>query len=570
MDDSLWRQAPGGIIHTYQKYDPVHFPSPTAPPPELVTPLYEHLLRFGDTEEFTEEQLARAIRLDAAQLAQLGPSLESLRRILLERKRKILQTYETRQVRRQVTEAYQQAVRKVVPPPRHAAAFARAVQEEQIYDLERLYFRVGRDTDPFARQLVSLIGLLGEKYQVEELASKYEFTGRTPLDVPTALAVKEELEEIDRLLRKLEEAKQNAQLAIIDLEELRKFAEPGDLEQLSALQQMIQDYLREHAEREGLEYDGRGRYRLTPKSLRLFQSRVLSHIFSQLQASRTGRHPQMAEGEGAIESPQTKPYEFGDSVAHLDVTASMVNALLRDGPGLPIRLRPDDLVIHKTRVTPKVATCVLLDMSGSMRYDQQYVNVKRMGLALEGLIRSEYPGDYLQFIEMYTFAHPRHPSDIARLMPKPVTIFQPVVRLKVDMSRPDVSEAFVPQHFTNIQHGLQTARRLLVAQDTPNRQIALITDGLPTAHFEGSTLYMLYPPDPRTEEATLREALLCAREGITINIFLLSTWNQSEEDVRFAYRLAQATRGRVIFAAGRELDRYVIWDYLQRRRWLIA
>ncbi len=29
-----------------------------------------------------------------------------------------------------------------------------------------------------------------------------------------------------------------------------------------------------------------------------------------------------------------------------------------------------------------------------------------MGLALDGLIRREYPGDYLQFVEMYTFAKP--------------------------------------------------------------------------------------------------------------------------------------------------------------------
>lgn len=569
MDDSL-RQTPGGIIHTYQKYDPVQFPSPTAPPPDLVTPLYEHLLRFGDASEYTEEQLAKAIRLNASQIAGLGPSLDALREILLERKRKILQTYETRQVRQQAAQAFRRAVQKVQPSPRYEAAFRRAVREEQIHDLEMLYFRIGRDTDPFARQLVILIGLLGEKYQVEELASRYEFTGRTPMDVPKALAVKEELEEIDRLLRQLEEAKKTAQLAIIDLEGLRQFAEPGDLERLSALQQQIQDYLREQAEKQGLEYDGQGRYRLTPKALRLFQSKVLSHIFSQLQASKTGRHEHPVEGEGAVESPRTRPYEFGDSVAHLDISSSVVNALLREGPHLPVRLRPEDLVIHRTRLTPKVATCVLLDMSGSMRYDQQYVNVKRMGLALEGLIRTEYPGDYLQFIEMYTFAKPRHPSEIAQLMPKPVTIFHPVVRLKVDMSRPEVSELLVPQHFTNIQHGLQTARRLLALQDTPNRQIALITDGLPTAHFEGSTLYMLYPPDPRTEEATLREALLCAREGITINIFLLSSWNQSEEDVRFAYRLARVTRGRVIFAAGRELDRYVIWDYLQRRRWLIA
>ncbi len=69
-----------------------------------------------------------------------------------------------------------------------------------------------------------------------------------------------------------------------------------------------------------------------------------------------------------------------------------------------------------------------------MRYDGLYVNVKRMGLALDGLIRSEYPGDFLQFIEMYTFAKPRHSGEIAALMPKPVTIYDPVVRLKADMS----------------------------------------------------------------------------------------------------------------------------------------
>ena len=98
----------------------------------------------------------------------------------------------------------------------------------------------------------------------------------------------------------------------------------------------------------------------------------------------------------------------------------------------------------------------------------------------------------------------------------------------------------------------------------------LITDGLPTAHFEGPKLFLLYPPDLRTEEATMREAQLCAREGITINIFLLASWNQTEEDVRFAYRLAESTRGRVFFTAGRELDRYVVWDYLKRRKQIIS
>jgi uncharacterized protein with von Willebrand factor type A (vWA) domain len=209
-------------------------------------------------------------------------------------------------------------------------------------------------------------------------------------------------------------------------------------------------------------------------------------------------------------------------------------------------------------------------MSGSMRYGGQYVNVKRMGLALDGLIRTEYPGDYLQFIEMYTFAKLRHITEIPSLMPRPVTIYDPYVNLKADMSNPDISEMQIPPHFTNIQHGLHLARKLLAAQDTPNRQVMLITDGLPTAHFKGEVLHLKYPPHPETEQATQREALLCAREGITINIFLLAGWNQSEEDVRFAYRVAESTRGRVFFTAGRDLDRYVVWDYIARRKQIIS
>src|SRR5437660_9369196 len=162
----------------------------------------------------------------------------------------------------------------------------------------------------------------------------------------------------------------------------------------------------------------------------------------------------------------------------MDIPASLLNAMLRNGPGLPVRLKPDDIEIHKTRNNPKCATVVLLDMSGSMRYGGLYFNVKRMGLALDGLIHSEYPGDYLQFIELYTFAKPRHISEIPNLMPKPVTIYDPVVRAKVDMSRPDVSELLIPPHFTNIQHGLQLARQFLSVQDTMNRQFILITDGI--------------------------------------------------------------------------------------------
>ena len=245
---------------------------------------------------------------------------------------------------------------------------------------------------------------------------------------------------------------------------------------------------------------------MTPKAYRIFQSRILEAIFSDLAAARTGRHTGPIVGEGAVETQQVKPYEFGDSPAHMDIPGTLINAMIRrGGAGLPIRLASEDIVIHRTRNSPKCATCVLLDMSGSMRYGGQYINAKRMALALQGLIQGEYPGDFLRFVEVYSFAKPRRATDIVTLMPKPVVVYDPVVRLKVDMSDPNISETQNPPHFTNIQHGLYLARQLLGPQDTPNRQVILITDGLPTAHFEDQVLYLLYPPDPRTETATLRE-----------------------------------------------------------------
>jgi uncharacterized protein with von Willebrand factor type A (vWA) domain len=559
----------GGVIHTYQRYDPQDFPSPTKPPPDVLSGAFEHMLTFGGMRELTEEELAKAVRLDPSQIAGLGPSLEALIEMLRERKRKILATYETERVKAEAAKAYRNFGQSMEPPGGVKDRFGRAFREEQIYDLERVWYQVDDGRSRFARQIVILMDRLGDKYQVDELAAKYEFTGRTPMTIPKALEIKEELETIDRLLKQLEEAAKTAQIGVIDLEQLSEYAEPGDIEKLNRLAEQIQQYVRDLAQRQGLEKTARG-YQLTPKAYRLFQGRLLERIFSNLESSRTGRHQGPVVGEGAVQLQQTKPYEFGDSLPDIDIPGSLVNAMVRQGPGLPIRMRPDDIQVHRTRNTPKCATVVLLDMSGSMRYSGLYVDVKRMGLALEGLIRREYPGDYLQFVEVYSFAKPRHSSEIVTLLPKPVMIFDPVVRLRVDMSDPKVSEIQVPPHFTNIQHGLLLARQFLANQDTPNRQVILITDGLPTAHFEEQFLYLLYPPDRATEEATLREGKLCQREHVTINIFLLPGWSQSREDVQFAYRLAESTAGRVFFTAGKDLDRYVIWDYLKRRRDIVA
>jgi uncharacterized protein with von Willebrand factor type A (vWA) domain len=560
----------GGVVHTYQKYNAAEFPSPTAEPPDLVSTAFEHALAYGNYRELTEEELARAIQIDPSQIAGLGPSIEMLQAMLEDRKRKILETYATDGLEKKANDRFEKLSKRANPPSRLKSDFHRAVQSKQIYLLEQVWYRSDRESPDFGSQVLHVMEALGDKYNIDELVSKYDFTGHTKMDIPQALEIKKELEKIDELLEQLKEAAKTAQIGVIDMEALAEFAPPADLNQLEELRQQINNYVREVAERQGLDRNERGAFQLTPQAHRTFQSRLLTRIFSGLQSARSGRHTGRIVGDGSVELPSTKQYEFGDSIANLDTTQSVINAMLKRPDEKEIRLRSEDLEIHKTRNNPKCATVVVMDMSGSMRYDGQYINVKRMGLALQGLISTEYPGDFLRFIEMFTFAKLTAPGEIVDIMPKPVTIHNPVVRLKVDMSDPDIHMHDVPPHFTNIQHSLRMARRNLATADTPNKQIVLITDGLPTAHYEGETLFMLYPPDPRTEQETMREAMRCAAEGIVINLFLVPSWSQSEEDIRFAYRMAEQTKGRVFFTAGNDLDRFVLWDYRDRKREILG
>jgi len=556
----------GGVIHTYQKYNPTEFPSPTAEPPDMVSGAFEYALAYGKYRELTEEELARAIKIDPSQIGGLGPSIDMLMAMLEDRKRKLLEKYQTDGLDKKANDRFEKLAKRVNPPSKLKGDFHKAVHAKQIYLLEQVWYRSDRESPDFAAQVLHVMESLGDKYNIDELISKYVFTGREKMDIPLALEVKKELEKIDELLKQLEEAAKTAQIGLIDMEALAEFAPTQDLNQLEELREQINNYVREMAERQGLDRDENGAFHLTPKAHKIFQSRLLNRIFSQLKASRSGRHEGRIVGDGSVELPSTKQYEFRDSIANLDTTQSVINAMLRRPGETPIRLRSDDLEIHKTKNSPKCATVVIMDMSGSMRHDGQYMNVKRMGLALQGLITSEYPGDFLRFIEMYSFAKLRRPGEIIDMMPKPVTIHNPVVRLKADMSAENISEQDIPPHFTNIQHALRLARQNLATADSVNKQIVLITDGLPTAHFEGEMLFLMYPPDPRTEKETMREAMQCAKEGIVINMFLVPSWSQSEDDIRFAYRLAEQTKGRVFFTAGNDLDRFVLWDYVDRKR----
>ena len=196
-------QHRGGVIHTYQQYDPRSFPSPTAPPADLVSPAFEHMLAYGSMREFTEDELANAIRLDPGQFAGLGPSLDALIAMLKERRERILSTYETDSVRKKADKQYSKTARLASVPPKISRSYWQAVKDEQIYQLENLWYRAERSDPVFASRLLSVMESLGEKYQVEYLASNWEFTGQKGMSVPQALEILDELKKIEELLKQL-------------------------------------------------------------------------------------------------------------------------------------------------------------------------------------------------------------------------------------------------------------------------------------------------------------------------------------------------------------------------------
>ena len=564
---------PGGVVHSYLGYDPQQFPPPGAQGDGgMADAAFDHLLHYGTREPLTEEQLANAIKLDPSQISGFGPSIDALIAMLEERKRAILETYEVNSALTEAGNVFTDAFADVheQSPPELQEQLEFLARMQSVPKLEELWYRVERQGGDMAGRIMRIIGSLTDRLQIEQLINRYTFTGRQSTTPEEALELKDELETIDRLLKELRRARETAQVGIIDMDALREFVDDADIQQLREMEDTIRSLIQQQAEAAGLEQTANG-YQLGPKALRTVQGTLLDEIFSELQESRSGRHEGPVVGEGAVETQRTRPYEFGDSGAHLDLPQTLVNAAIRhQGENGPLRVHAEDIQIHETRNNPKAASALIMDMSGSMRSGGQYIACKKMALALDGLIRREYPGDHLSLIEMYSFAKLRHVSELPELMPKPVTIHDPWVRLRVDMADPNVSEMMVHPHFTNIQASLAMARRLLAGQDTPNRQIMLITDGLPTAHYEGDELFLLYPPDPLTEEATMREAQLCAREDITINIFLVPSWSQNSEDIAFAHRMAECTKGRVFFTGGDDLDRFVLWDYLQQKRRIIG
>jgi Ca-activated chloride channel family protein len=115
--------------------------------------------------------------------------------------------------------------------------------------------------------------------------------------------------------------------------------------------------------------------------------------------SSVGRHdtPQLATGVEAAAA--SKQYEFGDTI-NLDVSATLLSAITREGLGVPLNLEYKDLYVQQCDYQSSCATVVMLDCSHSMILygEDRFTPAKKVALALAHLIRTQYPGDSLKIV----------------------------------------------------------------------------------------------------------------------------------------------------------------------------
>ena len=366
----------------------------------------------------------------------------------------------------------------------------------------------------------------------------YRFRGDEHIDLQAAMQLMDELHEIDDLMEQLQRADTPESLDALDRDALRKILgedAADSVEELSRIKRILEEagYLRKK--------DGEN-WAFTPRGMRLIAHKALNEIYSQLKKHQYGNHAVPEEGQFGERIDQPKPYEFGDPM-HLNLPRTIRNAVEREGPSIPIRLKEDDFEVYRTELLTSTATAILVDSSWSMFLRDAFRAAKKVSMALHQLIQSQYPKDSLYIIGFAEYAKLIRADELPFLD----------------------SDQYVMG--TNMEHALLLAEKALRKHVSGSKQILMISDGEPTAHLENGRARFAYPPTRQTLRATSKAARYCARKGIVINTFMLD----SSPHLRgFVDELTRSCGGRVFFTTPNKLGEYILVDYLQNKRKRLA
>ncbi len=418
------------------------------------------------------------------------------------------------------------------------------------------------------QSMAELMQHLQQYMQQQGLGDAFDFQGDESLSLQEALRLVERLQGMEKLEDTLERVLWGADPEQIDDAQVQQLMGDDAHGQVQALKELA-----DRLQQQGYIRKTRDKLGLTPRGIRKIAHKALQDIFASLRRDHLGKHHLSRRGSGGQRQEDTKPYAYGDPFdVHLPRT--VMNAVQRSATQIPVHLQAEDFEVYTTESTSRCSTVLLLDMSGSMERFSRFASAKKVALALNALIRNQFPRDTLHIVGFYTYAQELKLDDLPYLAPKPFGFFpfmysdmyrNPMGYLDLQINAADVvnGQVDVPLAFTNIQAGLQVAERLLARQRTTNKQVILITDGEPTAHIRDHQICLEYPPSQRTLLETLKEVKRCTRHGITINTFMLGQDYYME---RFVNELTRINRGRIFFTSPDNIGDYILVDYLSQRR----
>ena len=372
----------------------------------------------------------------------------------------------------------------------------------------------------------------------QDYMSYYEPEGEKTLD-DLRRAIEQALTESDMLDEQMREQLQQMQMEGKLDELIEQLIERMEQEDYISIDEPHDPSQRSSTGGQVGEAQQQAKFEITDKSLDFLGYKTLRDLMGSLGKSSFGRHDTRDMATGVETSGASKTYQFGDTL-NLDITATLSNAIQREGLNLPLNIEYSDLQVHQCEYQSSCATVLMLDCSHSMILygEDRFTPAKKVAMALSQLIRTQYPGDSLSLILFHDSAEEVPLSQLARVKVGP--------------------------YYTNTREGLRLAQRILQRQRKDMKQIVMITDGKPSAlTLEDGRIYKnAFGLDPLVVTHTLEEVSKCKRAGVLINTFMLAS---DYGLVQFVQKVTEMCRGKAYFTTPYTLGQYLLMDYMSRK-----
>ncbi|GAC1583136.1 MAG: VWA domain-containing protein [Ktedonobacteraceae bacterium] len=370
----------------------------------------------------------------------------------------------------------------------------------------------------------------------EQARTRFPFRGKESLPLNEAMRMMGRLQQMEGLEDQLQEARRLDNIDAIDSEKVKELLGDEEYQSVEQLKELMKTL-----EEAGYIQKKGNRWELTARGMRKIGQKALQDIFNKMKRDGFGRHVSPFRGVGGERTDDSKPYQFGDAFL-LDLKQTLMNSVHRNGTGTPVQLAQEDFEVYRTEFTTQSSTVLMIDMSLSMIYNGCQPAAKKVAVALESLIRSQFPRDNLYIVGFSRMGREYKPNEL------------------IELSMADNDRG------TNMAHGLMLSRKLLARHRGVNKQIIMITDGGPTVWYEDGEWQFQYP-SPYAEQQTLLEVQRCTREGITINTFMLY---DDDWMVAFVDQLTKINKGRMFYADKDNLGEYLLVDYLNSKKKIVS